>query len=123
MEFSRQEYWSELPLPSPGDLPNPGIEPMSPALQVDSLLSEPLGPRGVKWAESKLLVPLLLRTKHCHFLHPVCGNRGNQWEAVLMQSYVDGVDKSLIFCERHQRSISQAGFLHVTNQAHFKLLT
>ena len=40
MEFSRQEYWSGLPCPSPGDLPNPGIEPLSseaPALQVDSL--------------------------------------------------------------------------------------
>ena len=41
-EFSRQEYWSELPLPSPGDLPKPEIEPGSPALQADSLLSEPI---------------------------------------------------------------------------------
>ena len=41
MEFSRQEYWSGLPFPSPGDLPNPGIEPWSPALQADSLSSEP----------------------------------------------------------------------------------
>ena len=40
MEFSRQEYWSGLPFPSPGDLPDPGIEPRSPALQADSLLSE-----------------------------------------------------------------------------------
>ena len=40
MEFSRQEYWSGLPLPSPGDLPDPGIEPRSPALQADSLPSE-----------------------------------------------------------------------------------
>ena len=38
---SRQEYWSELPWPPPGDLPNPGIQPRSPALQADSLLSEP----------------------------------------------------------------------------------
>ena len=38
--FSRQEYWSGLPFPSPGDLPNPGIEPRSPALQADSLLTE-----------------------------------------------------------------------------------
>ena len=37
MGFSRQEYWNELPNPPPGDLPNPGIKPMSPALQVDSL--------------------------------------------------------------------------------------
>ena len=40
MEFSSQEYWSGLPCPSPGDLPNPGIEPRSPALQADSLPSE-----------------------------------------------------------------------------------
>ena len=37
MGFSRQEYWSRLPFPSPGDLSNPGIEPTSPALKVDSL--------------------------------------------------------------------------------------
>ena len=43
MEISRQEYWSELPFPSPGDLPDPGIEPGSPALLADSLLSEPPG--------------------------------------------------------------------------------
>ena len=41
MEFSRQEHWSGLPFPSPGDLPDPGIEPRSPALQADPLLSEP----------------------------------------------------------------------------------
>ena len=41
LEFSRQEYWSGLPFPSPGDLPNPGIKPMSPALQADSLPYEP----------------------------------------------------------------------------------
>ena len=44
MEFSRQEYWSVLPFPSPGDLPNPGFEPRSPVLQADSLPSQlPLG--------------------------------------------------------------------------------
>ena len=43
MGFSRQEYWSGLPLPSPGDLPNPDSEPGSPALQADALPSEPPG--------------------------------------------------------------------------------
>ena len=43
MEFSRQEYWSGLPFPSPGDLPKLGIEPGSPALQADALPSEPPG--------------------------------------------------------------------------------
>ena len=45
MGFSRQEYWSGLPFPSPLDLPNPGTEPRSPALQADALSSEPSG----KW--------------------------------------------------------------------------
>ena len=40
IEFSRQEYWSGLPFPSPGDPPNPGIEPRSPTLQSDTLLSK-----------------------------------------------------------------------------------
>ena len=43
MGFSRQEYWSGLPFPSPGDLPDPGTEPVSPALQADALLFEPPG--------------------------------------------------------------------------------
>ena len=43
MGFSRQEYWSGLPFPFPGDLPNPAIKPRSPKLQVDSLPSEPPG--------------------------------------------------------------------------------
>ena len=43
MGFSRQECWSGLPFPSPGDVPNPGIEPGSPPLQADSLPSEPQG--------------------------------------------------------------------------------
>ena len=40
MEFSRKEYWSGLPFPSPGDLPDAGVNPRSPALQADFLLSE-----------------------------------------------------------------------------------
>ena len=48
MGFSRQEYWSGLPCPPPGDLLNPGIEPRSPTLQTGSLPSEPPG----KWVIS-----------------------------------------------------------------------
>ena len=43
IEFSRQEYWNGLPFPTPGDLPDPEIEPGSPALQADSLSSKPPG--------------------------------------------------------------------------------
>ena len=48
MGFSEQEYWSGLPFPSPGELPNPGIEPKSPALQADALTSEPPGKKNSK---------------------------------------------------------------------------
>ena len=67
MEISRQEYWSELPCPPPGDPPDPGIKPWSPALQADSLLSEPSG-KPLLWKRcfnyiescSQLIVELLL---------------------------------------------------------------
>ena len=50
MGFSKQEFWSELPCPPPGDLPNPRIEPRSPTLQADSLPSDPQGsPRRLDW--------------------------------------------------------------------------
>ena len=48
MEFSRPEYWSGQPFLSPRDLPNPGIEPMSPTLQADSLPAEPQEKRSGK---------------------------------------------------------------------------
>ena len=52
--FSRQEYWSGLPFPSPGDLPDPGTEPRSPALQTDSLPFEPQG--GILRGQRPLLI-------------------------------------------------------------------
>ena len=57
MEFSRQEYWSGLPFPSPGDLPDPGNELWSPALRADTLPSEPPGnqPENPKDLIKKLL--------------------------------------------------------------------
>ena len=58
MEFSRQEDWSGLPFPSPGDLPNPEMELRSPALQEDSLPSEPPGKSdgGNGWSLKKHLL-------------------------------------------------------------------
>ena len=61
MGFSRQEDWSGLPFPVPGDLPNPGIEPESPTLQADTLTSEPPGKPLYK---PMLLLLLLSRFSH-----------------------------------------------------------
>ena len=56
MEFSRPEYWTGWPFPSPGDVPNPGIKPRSPALKVDSLLAEPQGkPKNIGAGSLSLL--------------------------------------------------------------------
>ena len=60
MEFSRQQYWSGLPFLSPGVLPDPGIEPRSPTLQVDSLPSEPLGNPVIKFWFSVMFMSMQL---------------------------------------------------------------
>ena len=67
MGFSRQEYWSGLPCPSPKDLPDPGIEPGSPALEADALTSEPC--MSFKWDNwLRILFSLCLITKVNKFL-------------------------------------------------------
>ena len=62
MGLSRQEYWSGLPFPSPGDLPKPGIEPRSDTLQANALPVEPQGKPSVL-IESKVKVKLLSRVR------------------------------------------------------------
>ena len=65
MEFSTQEYRSGLPFPSPGDLPVPGIEPRSPALEADALTSEPPGKpiKGLLISWLKSLSTVILEPK------------------------------------------------------------
>ena len=67
MVFSRQEYWSGWPFPSPGDLPHPGIQPVSPALQVDSLSLCLLG------SDFKIRYPWGLRQWRIHLQYGKCG--------------------------------------------------
>ena len=87
MKFSRQEYWSGQPFPSPGDLPDSETEPGSPALQVDSLPSEPPGkppenqgskvfktrfrnPALPRLTEAKSRVPFVLSALHSTLFYP-----------------------------------------------------
>ena len=60
MELSRQEYWSGLPFPFPGDLPDPGIEPGSPTLEADALTSEPPGKLKIVCNLLKYPCPVIL---------------------------------------------------------------
>ena len=72
MEFSREEYWSELSFPSPGNLPDPGIEPGSPAFQADSLPSET--PGSPNWVELNWMCPQIhfVETLIPNVIVPVC---------------------------------------------------
>ena len=65
MGFFRQEYWSGLPFPYPGDLPYPGIKPKSPTLQADSLLTEP--PEKPEWKLNEV------KKKKVFYLTVACG--------------------------------------------------
>ena len=82
MGFSRQEYWSGLPFPSPGDLPNPGIELRSPALQADALTSEPQSLKKMK----------VLVTQRLTFCDPMdCSSPGSSIHGILQAGIVNWV--------------------------------
>ena len=88
-ESSRQEYWSGMPYPTPGDLPNPGIEPRSPTLQADSLLSEPPGkPRNTGVGSLSLLQGIFLTQElnwgllHCRQSLYQLSYQGSPWTQV-----------------------------------------
>ena len=68
MEFSRQEYWSGWPFPSSGDLLDSGIKPRSPALQADSLPSEPQGTRQSQYSSSGGILHSWHLSMTCSFL-------------------------------------------------------
>ena len=80
MGFSRQECWNGLPLPSPGDILNPGIEPWSPTLQADSLLSEP--PRVVVMYTKVTQSYLTLCDPLDYIVHGILQARILEWVAV-----------------------------------------
>ena len=91
MGLSRQEYWSGLPCPPPGDLPNPGIEHRSPTLQVDSLPSEPPGKLRDSWRTVKLCF---------HRVHYV-SNKKKLTETIQKQSFMSARTVSVLFTVIH----------------------
>ena len=97
MGFSRQEYWSGLPFPSPGDLPDPGIEPRSPALEADALTSEPPG-KLREWA--KLSFSLLTKQAESKVKTPLVSSFQGFLDSVL-KSKLMGVFYILYACDKH----------------------
>ena len=112
MGFSRQEYWSGLPFPSPDDLPNPGIEPGSPALQADTLPSEPPGKpleEGINTTKLLLKVALSIWIVKvpCWYISykqhgDVASPMGEEW-SVIFSAFLGSVMKPSILCFVSQR--------------------
>ena len=89
MGFSRQQYWSGLPFPSPGNLPDPGIKPRSPALQTDALPPEPPGKSILKEISPEYsLEGLILKLELQYFGHLM--RRADLFEKTLMLGKIEG---------------------------------
>ena len=102
MEFSRPEYWSGKPFPSPGDLPNPGIEPTSPTLHVDSLSTESQGkPKNTGVGRLSLLQWILLIQEsnwgllHCRRILYQLSYQGSPKENTQKKKKEKGSDSSI----------------------------
>ena len=80
MGFPREEYWSGLPFPPPGDLPDPGIKPRSSALKVDSLLTEPLGkPKNIGVGSISLLLQGISQPRNWTGVSCIAGRFLTSW--------------------------------------------
>ena len=89
MEFSRQEYWSGLPFPSPGDLPDPGTEPRFPTLQAVALPSESPGKPNLR--------PLLTQMNMCYCVLGTIPNTSHVQSYSLFSVYeADGINRSVL---------------------------
>ena len=94
--FSRQEHWSGLPCPPPGDLPNSGIEPGSPALQADSLPSEPPGKPSVQFSSVVWSCLTLCDPMDCSTPALSITNSWNLFKLMSIESVIPS--KHLILC-------------------------
>ena len=95
MEFSRQECWSGLPCPSPGDLPYPGIEPGSPTLQADSLPSEPPGQLFESRALCKSFLILTSEVGNYHWWLGLPVKMNTCWSLYWMAEYIASITEQM----------------------------
>ena len=110
MDFTRLEYWSGNPFPSPRDLPDPGIEPRSPTLQVDSLPAEPHGKPNRTGVGILSLLQLIFPTQEPNwgFLH--C------WQILYQLSYQGSPSKNIVFQVGESDQLHQTFLLAWENQ-------
>ena len=118
MGFSRQEYWSGLPFPSPGALPNPGIKPEFPALQADSLPSEPQG------SPSPQKCIIIQTQKSTYYVIPFC-ICGDDHIVFLFQSVdmVDYIDCQMLIYQMTDEPHLIMAYHCFLNTVEFNLLT
>ena len=131
MEFSKPEYWSGSPFPSPKDLPNPGIEPRSPTVQVDSLPAEPQGkPKNTGVGSLSLLQQIFLTKElnwgllHCRQILYQLSYEGSLFLGVYIQTHIHWVNDAIqqshplsppsaaFSLPQHQGLFQWVGFLH-----------
>ena len=94
MGFSRQEYWSDLPCPLPGDLPDPGIEAGSPALQADSWLSHQGSPPGVRLnVKPESQTSIEANTSHLTFPAPLHEKQSDWIYSVALHCIIWGLNQ------------------------------
>ena len=105
MGFLRQEYWSGLPFPSLRDLPDPGIEPMSPAWQVDSSPSEPPGKPSWGWSKNVIAQCLNLRELPLVYIHLYVVHETSQFCA------------QRIFCMKSPPLLNSLSFSHLSSSS------
>ena len=125
MGFSRQECWSGLPFPSPGDLPNPGIEPGSPALQADALPPEPpRKPLTTVTAKSLQSCPTLCDSIDGSppgpSIHGIFQARVLEWGALAFSEIIS-IDQYFYLFIRHSFSINGSANKGYLNQFHGQL--
>ena len=140
MEFSRPEYWSGQPFPFPGDLPNPPIEPRSPALQVKSLPAEPQGkPKNTGVGSLSLLQGIILTQEsnwgllHCRWILYQLSYQGSSFfpeplSKLFTSSHLISVSKTFVWLEhlnhicinKFASFIQEVGvyMMHLSEQAH-----
>ena len=108
MEFSRQEYWSGQPFPPPGDLPDPGVEPRSPALQADALRSEPPGePKPLRVCVCVCVCVYVCKSLSCvQLCDPMdCSPPGSSVQGILQARVLEWVAISLSILTHKKKQI------------------
>ena len=115
MGFSRQEYWIGLPFPSPGDLPESGIEPESPALQVDALPSKPPGKHIVNYNFCHTEIQLLHFATFFFFLVIYKFS----FEKKYSGSYIAENMGKKIHMQWHEVTGVKSNWIHVVDEKHY----